>query len=904
MKTPRIGFTAIALIAVASWSSAHAQCSGTTVDFEDDTMFGNFTCPGDPNCNPLHHAYLLAKGFDILGSPPGYVWSTQFGGPMGTTGIIVGFAEPDHTETDEGLSTGEMMTVDFMAGSPTTAGPVKSVRVVLQVMPITANNNVSSTVTLDCYNAALGLVGTSTVSFTGVTVGVLTPGAIQVTSAATDIATARLTTSVHPFGGLFVESICYEGGAAPPPSADFGDAPDNAIVCEALPFATPPPSDYPTVDPSTNAIAGRTGPYHLNITEVRLGLGETVENGAKQAPCDWISGGCDEDDSPFLLCLDPIPGGCRSGVVVTPGGPCVRRAFGVFGPYPGNPCFGMWLFNAQTTAAALPANSYRVNVGVDWNLSRSFGDVGGEWPLVDFPVSIGPGAAQNFITPPFTVITAFLSGASWAIEPFWTRFTVAEEAISATFPGGNWDGSGPIGGNRVGETEDWVPFGDPPNNHPSCEIAVGYHLYKTPDGGGTTISFSGTPLPAGFFGPGSDPFTGTVSLKGQPLTTTPPGVLNETDAVIRRLTPAYLDSVNTVATVQIELVALSLQSVQPITVTAFGGTNPQTWDVSVSGSTQAPQPQGTMTIRSSTCGAQLGGTFDSNLPVRPHFIFTRVGHPGDVRVYDQGMADVVTFSCTNERWLSFEPPTVPPVIIPGLNPTTVNGGLGPVQLITPILPNFFPGIQEDRCLSGECGESEIFRGRVARANAAHATWYRGPSLRATSLQALRATAIDSDGDGIEERVDNCPFTPNTSQQDQDRDGVGDVCDNCNLAGNAGYNACQEDGDNDGIGDRCEITGVPVASRLPSRMSLAIPQPNPVRDGFSSVVHLSRSGHAVVRAYDSGGRLVASVLDSWLPAGSHAFTWHGAAATNLKSGIYYLRLTLNGQTDTQKFCVLR
>jgi hypothetical protein len=37
---------------------------------------------------------------------------------------------------------------------------------------------------------------------------------------------------------------------------------------------------------------------------------------------------------------------------------------------------------------------------------------------------------------------------------------------------------------------------------------------------------------------------------------------------------------------------------------------------------------------------------------------------------------------------------------------------------------------------------------------------------------------DSDGDGIPDGVDNCPFVANADQHDEDRDGVGDVCDNC------------------------------------------------------------------------------------------------------------------------------
>ena len=42
------------------------------------------------------------------------------------------------------------------------------------------------------------------------------------------------------------------------------------------------------------------------------------------------------------------------------------------------------------------------------------------------------------------------------------------------------------------------------------------------------------PIPPSFFGPGSDPFIGTVCYQGQPLGVTPFGDFGQADTVVRR----------------------------------------------------------------------------------------------------------------------------------------------------------------------------------------------------------------------------------------------------------------------------------------------------------------------------------------------------------------------------------
>ena len=164
----------------------------------------------------------------------------------------------------------------------------------------------------------------------------------------------------------------------------------------------------------------------------------------------------------------------------------------------------------------------------------------------------------------------------------------------------------------------------------------------TPCGGsaqGSHVQF-GTPeippIPADFFGPGSDPFVGEICLKGEPLGATPFGTFEVADTLIRRTADPFECGAPfpANAVIPIEIVALSLVSIDPVTVTFNGGQNPQQWDVQVNLSQAVPQQQGFMDVQKTHPN---GGVFLSELPVIPLFIFSEVGNPGNVRVFDTAL---------------------------------------------------------------------------------------------------------------------------------------------------------------------------------------------------------------------------------------------------------------------------
>ena len=73
------------------------------------------------------------------------------------------------------------------------------------------------------------------------------------------------------------------------------------------------------------------------------------------------------------------------------------------------------------------------------------------------------------------------------------------------------------------------------------------------------------------------------------------------------------------------------------------------------------------------------------------------------------------------------------------------------------------------------------------------------SALALASGALEFPGADSDGDGVDDSVDNCPTVANPGQANADGDTRGDACDNCpNNANNA-----QTDSDADGVGNACD-----------------------------------------------------------------------------------------------------
>ncbi len=88
-----------------------------------------------------------------------------------------------------------------------------------------------------------------------------------------------------------------------------------------------------------------------------------------------------------------------------------------------------------------------------------------------------------------------------------------------------------------------------------------------------------------------------------------------------------------------------------------------------------------------------------------------------------------------------------------------------------------------------------------------------PSPRAGLTPSDTGTCTDSDADGVQDGIDNCPGVANAGQLDSDGDGIGDSCESADFDGDGipnqsdncpqTANPDQLDADADGLGDACD-----------------------------------------------------------------------------------------------------
>lgn len=151
-------------------------------------------------------------------------------------------------------------------------------------------------------------------------------------------------------------------------------------------------------------------------------------------------------------------------------------------------------------------------------------------------------------------------------------------------------------------------------------ILRGTDLFETGSGTGTNVNFAANPIPAGFFCPGSAPFTGVVNLKGVPLATAPANIAGNSDTVVERLADGVF--AGGVTNIPVVVRAMRLVSTADIQVLCPSATGAQTTFWRVSTCLCGTQPTTTLTVKvDQACGC---GHANGRLDLRVCLTFTRI----------------------------------------------------------------------------------------------------------------------------------------------------------------------------------------------------------------------------------------------------------------------------------------
>ena len=207
-------------------------------------------------------------------------------------------------------------------------------------------------------------------------------------------------------------------------------------------------------------------------------------------------------------------------------------------------------------------------------------------------------------------------------------------------------------------------------------IAPGVDVFQTSTGTPTFADFSTNPIPAGFFCPGSAPFTGSIQLKGVPLSTAPAGATANGDIVVERTAAGVFSG--GVATIPVVVRALRLTGVNNLTITCGDGST-TVWRVDTCLCGQQPTTSITVKV-DQACGC---GHFNGTLQLRICLTFTNL-RTGAVA---GPVTQTVKMNIVNMPWCpnpGAGEPSVPP-----FNVDTNCDGLPDRQL--PGSSNFHPG---------------------------------------------------------------------------------------------------------------------------------------------------------------------------------------------------------------------
>jgi len=108
--------------------------------------------------------------------------------------------------------------------------------------------------------------------------------------------------------------------------------------------------------------------------------------------------------------------------------------------------------------------------------------------------------------------------------------------------------------------------------------------------------------------------------------------------------------------------------------------------------------------------------------------------------------------------------------------------------------------------------------------------------------------------------------------------------------------------------RAAVIGVPPGANMPEGRGITdfVSRPNPFNPDMSVDYALAEGTHVTVRAYDSSGRIVGTLVSGYRLAGKHSIAWDGRNedGRELGSGVYFIRVETAKGEPTTKAVLLR
>ena len=91
------------------------------------------------------------------------------------------------------------------------------------------------------------------------------------------------------------------------------------------------------------------------------------------------------------------------------------------------------------------------------------------------------------------------------------------------------------------------------------------------------------------------------------------------------------------------------------------------------------------------------------------------------------------------------------------------------------------------------------------------------------------------------------------------------------------------------------------SEVPGEYELGLAYPNPFNPSTNIEFSLAEDGLTSVSIYDLQGRFVTELVHGFMQAGNYNVQWN---ATDQSSGVYFIRMDVNGFSQMQKVMLIK